>query len=113
MFTLLCGASGFMKALKGLIKSCVVNFFDKIDKKESSNLPNNHEAFNYQTSPIQNFWKQVNLLFSTKIPSNIKRELTLSTAKILKSDSHLPKKLGFFASKEALYKWWKIIVISS
>ena len=28
---------------------------------------------------------------------------------ILKSDSHLPKKISLFASMKAMYKWWKML----
>ena len=32
---------------------------------------------------------------------------------LLKSDSHLPKKFVLFAWLKALYKWWKMLFISS
>ena len=32
---------------------------------------------------------------------------------ILKPDPHLPKKVILFASMKTLWKWWKMLVISS
>ena len=57
--------------------------------------------------------KRVDILHSSCIYFLIWLFSSTTISPFLKSDSHLPKKFVLFAALKALWKWWKMLFISS